>query len=80
MLQNNLHYCTEAKDRNERGGDPGGGRGGVKKVGRTRKKVTEISGSAESPKAEYHCWLMKSEPESRMEKGMDMKVGAGVNL
>lgn len=47
----------------------------MKKVGRTRKKATEISGSAESPKEEYHCWLMKSEPESRMEKGMDMKFG-----
>ncbi|KAM4704235.1 thymocyte nuclear protein 1 [Rhinophrynus dorsalis] len=31
--------------------------------------------SEQKQQEEYHCWLMKSEPESRMEKGMDMKFG-----
>ncbi|XP_073441077.1 thymocyte nuclear protein 1 isoform X3 [Dendrobates tinctorius] len=52
-----------------------GGNLRAKKVVRTQKKVAGPSTSADSRKAEYHCWLMKSEPESRMEKGMDMKFG-----
>ncbi|XP_073441076.1 thymocyte nuclear protein 1 isoform X2 [Dendrobates tinctorius] len=51
-----------------------GGNLRAKKVVRTQKKVAGPSTSADSRKAEYHCWLMKSEPESRMEKGMDMKA------
>ncbi|XP_069804292.1 thymocyte nuclear protein 1 [Dendropsophus ebraccatus] len=54
--------------------DEGEGRG-MKKVGRVRKKVTVDATPVENQKEEYHCWLMKSEPESRMEKGMDMKFG-----
>ncbi|XP_073513432.1 thymocyte nuclear protein 1 isoform X2 [Phyllobates terribilis] len=62
--------AADEKDIRDPGGDPG-----AKKVGRTRKKVVGPSTSADSQKGEYHCWLMKSEPESRMEKGMDMKFG-----
>ncbi|XP_077314129.1 thymocyte nuclear protein 1 [Lithobates pipiens] len=42
-----------------------------------RRKVAASGGSSsnEKQKEEYRYWLMKSEPESRMEKGMDMKFG-----
>ncbi|MEE6485323.1 hypothetical protein FKM82_014243 [Ascaphus truei] len=40
---------------------------------RGRKKTVKCSSSEQ--REEYHCWLMKSEPESRMEKGVDMKFG-----
>ncbi|XP_075695365.1 thymocyte nuclear protein 1 [Rhinoderma darwinii] len=61
---------SPAADENDQGGDRG-----AKKGARTRKKSTVGSSSTEKQKEEYHCWLMKSEPESRMEKGMDMKFG-----
>lgn len=39
----------------------------------TSKKV-KSSSVTESP-SEYSHWLMKSEPETRMENGVDVKVG-----
>ncbi|XP_044137942.1 thymocyte nuclear protein 1 [Bufo gargarizans] len=65
---------SSAGDKKDQEGDPGAGQGAKKDV-RTRKKVTVPSSSTDNQKEEYHCWLMKSEPESRMEKGMDMKFG-----
>ncbi|KAG8568278.1 hypothetical protein GDO81_013946 [Engystomops pustulosus] len=65
---------SPAAGNDEHGGDAVAEQG-AKKAVRTRKKVTVPPRSADVQKEEYHCWLMKSEPESRMEKGMDMKFG-----
>ncbi|XP_068094902.1 thymocyte nuclear protein 1 isoform X2 [Hyperolius riggenbachi] len=40
-----------------------------------RKPAAASGGNGVEKQEEYHCWLLKSEPESRMEKGMDMKFG-----
>ncbi|KAM3923448.1 thymocyte nuclear protein 1 [Leptodactylus fuscus] len=75
MRQNKRKRATSpVSDGNDQRGDPGAGQR-AKKEAKTRKKVTVPTSSTESQKEEYHCWLMKSEPESRMEKGMDMKFG-----
>lgn len=38
-------------------------------------EVPTKKGSLPVDKPTYSCWLMKSEPESRMEKGVDVKFG-----
>ncbi|CAN2388103.1 EVE domain [Pristimantis euphronides] len=65
---------SPAADENNQGGDAGTGREARKNT-KAQKKETVPSSSTASQKEEYHCWLMKSEPESRLEKGMDMKFG-----
>ena len=37
------------------------------------KKAVEVESASDKP--EFTHWLMKSEPETRMEKGVDMKFG-----
>ncbi|XP_066462714.1 thymocyte nuclear protein 1 [Eleutherodactylus coqui] len=59
---------SPAADENGRGRDAGA-------EATIRKNVSAPRCASDSRKAEYHCWLMKSEPESRMEKGVDMKFG-----
>uniref|UniRef100_A0A8C5MRT8 Thymocyte nuclear protein 1 n=1 Tax=Leptobrachium leishanense TaxID=445787 RepID=A0A8C5MRT8_9ANUR len=50
--------------------------GGAEKAGPgSRNRGRKQSTTKTSEQEEYTCWLMKSEPESRMEKGMDMKFG-----
>ncbi|XP_072282643.1 thymocyte nuclear protein 1 isoform X2 [Pyxicephalus adspersus] len=48
---------------------------GTEKKVKGRRKVPASAGSNEKKKEEFCYWLMKSEPESRIEKGMDMKFG-----
>lgn len=44
-------------------------------VGAKRKATEKTKASPESPGSPQYChWLMKSEPESRFENGIDMKV------
>uniref|UniRef100_A0A8C6XJY3 Thymocyte nuclear protein 1 n=1 Tax=Naja naja TaxID=35670 RepID=A0A8C6XJY3_NAJNA len=45
---------------------------GMRKTGTS---VKEDAGIEEKSKAVYTHWLMKSEPESRLQKGVDMKFG-----
>ncbi|XP_075046446.1 thymocyte nuclear protein 1 [Mixophyes fleayi] len=51
------------------------GDSGAERETRGRKKTSGVCSSDEKQKEEYRCWLLKSEPETRMEKGMDMKFG-----
>lgn len=45
------------------------------KSGKSKVKEASAAGMKESPvKASYCHWLMKSEPESRFENGIDVKV------
>lgn len=46
-----------------------------KAVGGKRKAAASVKESSESPLPPRYChWLMKSEPESRFENGVDVKV------
>lgn len=45
-------------------------------TGKATKK--EACRSTQGSKQEYSHWLMKSEPESRFEKGVDVKVSTGL--
>ncbi|KAG8434744.1 hypothetical protein GDO86_012916 [Hymenochirus boettgeri] len=48
----------------------------VKNMTKLRKqKPAKDNSNEKQQQEEYHCWLMKSEPESRIEKGIDMKFG-----
>ncbi|MCI4385726.1 hypothetical protein PGIGA_G00054040 [Pangasianodon gigas] len=53
------------------------GDGGRKRktVASGRKSESQQSSSSAPKKAAYTHWLMKSEPESRMERGVDVKFG-----
>ncbi|CAI9624601.1 unnamed protein product [Staurois parvus] len=64
--------ATDSKELNDKKEDSGAER---KVKGRRKAAASGRSDSNEKPKEEYHFWLMKSEPESRIEKGMDMKFG-----
>ncbi|KAG8434745.1 hypothetical protein GDO86_012916 [Hymenochirus boettgeri] len=47
----------------------------VKNMTKLRKqKPAKDNSNEKQQQEEYHCWLMKSEPESRIEKGIDMKI------
>ncbi|KAM4652579.1 thymocyte nuclear protein 1 [Discoglossus pictus] len=51
-------------------------KGKSKKLGgKSRQKKSVKPSAGEQKQEEYTHWLMKSEPESRMENGMDMKFG-----
>lgn len=53
-----------------------------KPVGSSTGKATKKTAcpSAQGSKQAYSHWLMKSEPESRFEKGADVKVSTGSSL
>ncbi|XP_063799863.1 thymocyte nuclear protein 1 isoform X2 [Pseudophryne corroboree] len=65
--------AEDSKEQSDKVGDMGTEDGG-KRGARGRKK-TSVGHSSEKQEEDYLCWLLKSEPESRMEKGMDMKFG-----
>lgn len=44
---------------------------------RKKRKAAGSDGSESADPPVYSHWLMKSEPESRFENGVDVKVGSG---
>lgn len=54
--------------------EDGGGGSKRKKIVSAKKSESQKSTSSASEKPAYIHWLMKSEPESRIEKGVDVKV------
>ncbi|XP_018414518.1 PREDICTED: thymocyte nuclear protein 1 [Nanorana parkeri] len=62
--------AEDSQERKDTGEDSGTGQ-----KAKGRRKAAASAGTNEKQKEEYRYWLMKSEPESRMEKGMDMKFG-----
>ncbi|KAM5131951.1 thymocyte nuclear protein 1 isoform 1-T3 [Mantella aurantiaca] len=66
--------ASPAQDSKERN-DQGDSSAEQKAKGRRKAAAPAGSNANEKQKEEYAYWLVKSEPESRMEKGMDMKFG-----